>query len=57
LALPWKIEDWESYINELLNNEDLLFEVAKNGQNKFKKLWLNQGKEEFCYRFINLINR
>ena len=55
LSLPWKMEEWENAISEILSDEDKLLMIAKNGQKAFKKLWTKEGKEEFCKRFVKMV--
>ncbi len=55
LPISWKIESWEKEIAEFMTNDKLLVEVARNGQNSYKRLWIKNGKEEFVNRFINII--
>lgn len=55
ISIPWKIEEWDEIIPEILSDEDKLFEIAKNGQNSFKRLWTKEGKIEFCQRFVDMV--
>lgn len=55
IPISWKIEDWASEIPKVLSDENLLFEVAINGQNQYKKYWTKRGRSVFCERFIDLI--
>ncbi len=55
VPISWKIEDWENEIPKILDNEDLLLDVAINGQNQYKKYWTKRGRLVFCERFIDLI--
>jgi len=56
IPLPWKIESWENKIIEILADNKLLLEIAKNGQYSYKMLWTKEGKQEFCNRFIRMIS-
>lgn len=55
ISLPWKIEQWKELIPSILDDDKYLLEVAKNGQEAFKKIWSIKSKKEFCYKFIDLI--
>jgi len=55
IPIPWKVEEWNKVIPEILSDEDLLFKVAKIGQNLYRKVWSEEGKKEFCQRFIKMI--
>ena len=55
IAIPWEIEKWKETIPNILNNKNLLYEVAKNGQNMFKKIWEKKGILEFVNHFRSLI--
>ena len=55
IPISWKIEDWENNFSEILKNEKLLVEVARNGQNAYKELWTKKGRDAFCERFIKII--
>lgn len=55
IPISWKIEDWEESIPNILNDEKLLLEVAKKGQESYKKLWTNSGRIKFCEHFSNII--
>lgn len=56
LPIPWKIEEWESTLPNILSDKKLLLKVAKNGQNSFKKIWTKEGNEKFCDHFIEMVN-
>ena len=32
-----------------------VLEVAKKGQNSYKRIWTKEGKNEFCERFVDMI--
>ncbi len=55
ISIPWKIENWNEVIEEIINNKKLLLQVARRGQIEYKKLWSINGMQEFCNHFINLI--
>jgi len=55
IPIPWKIENWKAIIPNILDNENYLLEIAKNGQNAYKKIWSKQGNEAFCNHFIKMI--
>ena len=55
ISLPWKVKEWGTLINDILKNDENLLKIAKKGQNAYKKIWTEKGKEDFCSRFINLI--
>ena len=55
IPISWKIEDWEDTIPEILADEEFLLRIARNGQNLYKKLWTEEGKEAFCERFIEMV--
>ena len=55
ISIPWKIEEWSNAFSEILSDEKKLLDVAKNGQNSYKKICSNVGKIEFCERFIKMI--
>ena len=48
--------NWDQEFDNLLSDEKLLLEIAKNGQNAYKKIWTMQGCETVCERFIQMIN-
>ena len=56
LPISWKIEDWDQEFDVLLDDEKLLLEIAKNGQETYKKIWTKQGCEVFCEHFIQMIS-
>lgn len=56
IPIPWKIEEWENIIPNILSDEHLLLKVASNGQNSFKKIWSKEGNEKFCDHFIEMVN-
>ena len=56
LPISWKIEDWDQEFDNLLDDEKLLLEIARNGQEKYKKIWTKQGCEVFCEHFIKMIS-
>lgn len=55
IPLSWKIDDWETQIPNILNDDNLLLNVAINGQNSYRNLWTQQGRRIFCKRFLNMI--
>jgi hypothetical protein len=55
IPIPWKIEEWKDLIPEILTDENYLIEIAKNGQNAYKKVWSKQGNEAFCDHFIKMV--
>ncbi len=55
IPISWKIENWDNEFNEILANKTLLYEVAKNGQNIYKRLWTKEGKKAFCERFYDFL--
>ena len=56
LPISWKIEDWDQEFDILLDDENLLLEIAKNGQETYKKIWTKHGCEAFCKHFIQMIS-
>lgn len=56
IPIPWKIEEWEKLIPNILSDEQLLLKVAYNGQKSFKKIWTREGNEIFCDHFIEMVN-
>jgi len=55
IPISWKIEDWPSEFDEIFSDESHLLQIALKGQEEYKKIWTEQGNEEFCDRFIKLI--
>ncbi len=55
ISIPWKLEDWVDIFPEILADSKLLLEVAKNGQESYKKLWTREGRTKFCEHFIEII--
>ena len=55
IPIPWKIENWKNQFSEILKDDNLLVEVARNGQNAYKELWTKKGRDAFCERFIKII--
>ena len=55
LPISWKIEEWDQEFEKIFSDEKLLLEIARNGQNAYKKIWTKQGSETFCERFIQMI--
>lgn len=56
IPISWKIEEWDQEFDDILSDEKLLLEIAKNGQNTYKKIWTKQGCEAFCEHFIKMIS-
>ncbi|MFW9898242.1 MAG: hypothetical protein ACFFDO_03160 [Candidatus Thorarchaeota archaeon] len=56
IPISWEIEEWDTQIPKILTDEDLLLDVAKNGQNLYKSLWTEQGRKIFCERFISMVS-
>jgi hypothetical protein len=56
ISIPWKIEEWNNAFSEILSDEKNLLEVAKNGQNLFKKIWSQKGNEAFCNHFVKMVS-
>ncbi|MFX1258700.1 MAG: hypothetical protein ACFFAN_12635 [Promethearchaeota archaeon] len=57
LPISWKIEDFSEELSNAMENEKLLFRIAKNGQEAFKKLWTKKGRKIFCERFIEMLKQ
>lgn len=55
IAIPWEIEKWKDTIPKILDDNKLLYEVAKDGQNMIKKIWGKKGILEFVNHFKSLI--
>ena len=55
IPLPWEIEKWESAISNIINNDELINKIAKNGQLLYAYYWTKEGMLEFCERFKNMI--
>jgi len=55
ISIPWKIEEWSNAFSEILSEENFLLDVAKKGQESYKKIWTNEGNEAFCNHFIKMI--
>ena len=55
IPISWKIENWDNEFNEILADKTLLYEVAKNGQDAYKRLWTKEGKKAFCERFYDFL--
>ena len=56
IPISWKIEDWQQEFDIIFSDEKNLLEIAKNGQEAYKKLWTKEGEEEFCERFIKIVS-
>ncbi|GAG94834.1 unnamed protein product, partial [marine sediment metagenome] len=50
-----EIEKWKDTIPKILDDNKLLYEVAKDGQNMYKKIWEKKGILEFVNHFKSLI--
>ena len=55
LSVPWEIEKWKDTIPEILDDHKLLYEVAKNGQDMYKKIWEKEAILKFVNHFKSLI--
>ena len=55
ISIPWEIEKWKDTIPEILDDHKLLYEVAKNGQEMYKKIWEKEGILKFVNHFKSLI--
>ena len=55
LSIPWEIEKWNDTIPNILDDNKLLYEVAKNGQKMYKEIWQKKGILEFVNHFKSLI--
>ena len=55
ISIPWKIEEWSNSFSEILSDEKKLLDVAKKGQDSYKKIWTEEGNEAFCNHFIKMI--
>lgn len=55
ISIPWRIEDFENRISEILSDSEFLFKIACNGQKAYKKLWTAEGRKFFCEHFIKII--
>lgn len=56
IPFSWNIEEWENQIDEIIQDEEKLFRIAKNGQKLYKTFWTTKGREDFCKRFIKIIS-
>ena len=54
--ISWRIEDWNENLNNILTDKKNLLEIARNGQELYKKLWDSKGREKFSVYFSNLID-
>ncbi|MHA1757631.1 MAG: hypothetical protein ACTSVV_12730, partial [Promethearchaeota archaeon] len=50
ISFPWNFEEWNDELFRIFNNETKLFQVAKEGQKRYKKIWTLEGKRKFCER-------
>lgn len=55
IAFPWEIEKWKDTIPKILDDGKLLHEIAKEGQNVYKKIWEKKEILEFVNHFKSLI--
>ena len=55
ISIPWKIEEWSNSFSKILSDERMLLNIAKKGQESYKKIWTNEGNEAFCDHFIGMI--
>lgn len=55
ISIPWKIEEWDEIIPEILSDDEKLYRIAKNGQNHYRRLWTKEGRDKFCERFIEMV--
>lgn len=53
ISIPWKIEEWSNAFSEILSDKKKLLDVAKKGQESYKKIC--RGNEAFCNHFIKMI--
>lgn len=50
IPISWNSDKWKNEFQEILNNEKLMLNVAKQGQNSYRKLWGVDGQDYFCKR-------
>jgi len=55
ISIPWKIEEWGEIFPEILADDKLLLQVARNGQKFYKNLLTKEGNKKFCEHFIEMI--
>lgn len=55
IPISWKVEEWEIQIPKILEDQELLVDIATTGQDRYKKLWTKKGQSKFCQHFINMV--
>ncbi len=53
--IQWDLSDLVESYKSLLSNEKKRIEIAKEGQEQYKKLWTNEGRQKFCKRLKDFI--
>jgi hypothetical protein len=53
--LDWKVETWGLILGKLLSDVKQMKFIAKQGQDVFQGLWSEQGQQEFCEHFLDLV--
>ncbi len=53
--IQWDLSDLVESYNFLLSHEKKRIEIAKEGQEQYKKLWTNEGRQKFCIRLKDFI--
>ena len=53
--IQWDLSDLVESYNFLLSHEKKRIEIAKEGQEQYKKLWTNEGRQNFCIRLKDFI--
>lgn len=55
VSFRWDLSDFEEKIENLLKNQDIITMISMQGQEKYKYYFSEEGQEEFCEHFKNLI--
>jgi len=56
IPISWDPNKWKDEFQEILSKDNLIFKVAKKGQNSYKELWSENGKHEFCKRLSSKLD-
>jgi hypothetical protein len=54
--ISWDIEKWDDDFEKILSDEENASRVGELGQEEFRNLWSKKGRQQFCERFIKLID-
>jgi hypothetical protein len=55
IKIPWDFDESEKKLRDIMKNHTLLKRIGIQSQEKFKKIWSEQGASDFVNHFVNIV--